>query len=313
MRLDEEQQRQVADILKKGDIRPTPDDFDLFIERLEKSIEVFRKASAKRRAGKQAVTSLADYNVESELPPMATSRCAHNELRKLFLEADKLFRKRNNRGEYNTNATTIIRKLLQRLPEQGMQYLDRRAIDVIPKLFRDEKADDGFKQWAKNAPDRRFVEAVWVLSSEGGTPVNRSRGPGKRSGERAEPVIMGVARGVERKPAEAADGDKLIAFITNPETGLVFPSEIPVARGPHQHKLKEGRPGNEPLQNLIRHLAIDWVLLTEESPIAGRSDHTAFGNLVHSILQWVGIEYEGAVNALRQFSVSRNDRGRERS
>jgi ABC-type cobalamin/Fe3+-siderophores transport system ATPase subunit len=49
---------------------------------------------------------------------------------------------------------------------------------------------------------------------------------------------------------------------------------------------------------------MDWLLLSGEEPIAGRSDGSPFGDLVHSILQWQGIDYERAEYALRQYAQS---------
>jgi hypothetical protein len=161
-----------------------------------------------------------------------------------------------------------VRRLVDVLPERAIRHIDRRAEVVIPKLFRGETADKGFRPWAKTASRKKLIQVVRVLSYQGVMPVSRSRGPGKRSRERGEPVILGVAR-------RAGGG-----------------------------KNKGGRPGDEALRALIRHLAMDFLLLSGEHPVAGRSDGTPFGDLVHSVLQWEGIESERAEYALRQYLES---------
>jgi hypothetical protein len=161
-----------------------------------------------------------------------------------------------------------VRRLVDVLPERAIRHIDRRAEVVIPKLFPGETADEGFRPWAKTASRKRLIQAVRLLSYQGVVPVSRSRGPGKRSRERAEPVILGVARGAGRG------------------------------------KDKGGRPRDETIGTLITHVAMDFLLLSGGRPIAGRSDGTPFGDLVHSILRWEGVEYERAEYALRQYLAS---------
>lgn len=51
-------------------------------------------------------------------------------------------------------------------------------------------------------------------------------------------------------------------------------------------------------------LALDWLRATSEMPKAGRSSETAFGDLVHSVFQWLEISkdpYEAATYALRWY------------
>jgi hypothetical protein len=162
-----------------------------------------------------------------------------------------------------------IRVLVDELPERAIRHMDGRAEVVIPKLFPGETADEGFCKWAKTAAGTKFIQAVQVLSHQGAISVTRSRGGGKRSGKRLEPVIMGIAR--------RAGGNK--------DKG-------------------GGRPKDEPLGALITHLAMDWLLLTGSRPITGRSDGTAFGDLVHTILGWQGIDPERAAYGLRLYQGS---------
>jgi hypothetical protein len=236
VKLDEEQRRFVTDIVKKAAIKPSPADFDKFISRIEHSIKAFRAATAR---------------------PRTTRREAHDAMRQLFF---KVHEDKCDPDE--------IREFVDALPEPAITNIDRRAAIVIPRLFPGETADHGFRQWAKTAASQKLVQAARVLSAQGAKFVDRSRGPGKRSGMRVEPVIMGVAR-------RAGGGID-----------------------------KGGRPRDESLRALITHLAVDWLLLSGKQPIAGRSDGTPFGDLAHSVLQWEGIDYERAEYALRQYAES---------
>jgi hypothetical protein len=38
---------------------------------------------------------------------------------------------------------------------------------------------------------------------------------------------------------------------------------------------------------LIRNLALDWIRATVCEPSPGRSDQSGFGDLVHSVFQWL--------------------------
>jgi hypothetical protein len=236
VKLDDEERRWVAGIVKKAGIKAPPAELHQFVNRGEYSIAVFRAATARRAS---------------------THREAHDAMRKLFFKA------------HEDDCSPIeIRSLVDALPERAIDQIDRRAAIVIPKLFRGETADHGFRQWAKTAARKKFIQAVQVLSSQGARPVDRSRGPGKRSGMRVEPFIMGVAR----RAGGAKD--------------------------------KGGRPKDESLVAFVAHLAMDWLLLTGRRPIAGRSDGTAFGDLVHSILQLENITPERASYALRRYQES---------
>jgi hypothetical protein len=84
----------------------------------------------------------------------------------------------------------------------------------------------------------------------------------------------------------------------------VEPSIMGVARRAGGSKDKGGRPKDESLVAFVAHLAMDWLLLTGQRPIAGRSDGTAFGDLVHSILQWENVTPERASYALRRYQES---------
>jgi hypothetical protein len=61
------------------------------------------------------------------------------------------------------------------------------------------------------------------------------------------------------------------------------------------------------------NLALDWFEATRQMADMGRSDHTGFGQLVHSVFQWLDISkdpYAGATYAPRRF-WEEVERGRE--
>jgi len=137
------------------------------------------------------------------------------------------------------------------LPREAVEYLDRRARRVIPNLFPGQSAEGGFLEWAKNASSEDLVRAAQVLSAEGGQLISRSRGGGKRSAAKLEPRILGRVSG-------SGEGG-------------------PVG----------GRPRHVAQGILIRNLALDWIRETGCEPSPGRSDQSGFGDLVHSVFQWL--------------------------
>jgi hypothetical protein len=199
-------------------------------------------------------------------PPEGTFRDAHDALRDLW--------------ELSHEDDPSIARLWARLgsvPNQAIEQLGRRARVVIPRLFAGETIGDEpfdpperlgtrFLEWAANADGQKLVAALQVMAAEGGRIVKgRSRDGGKRSGLRLEPVIVGEVRGA----------------------------------GTARHH--GGRPTKERHQTLVMHLAIDWLNATGEPPKRGRSDGTGFGDLVHSVFQWLGQPEGNAAYALRRY------------
>jgi hypothetical protein len=160
----------------------------------------------------------------------------------------------------------LLRARVQALPRRAANYIDGRFPVVFESLFSTEAPVARFQEWAATADAERLIRATQVLSGDGAQwVVARSRGGGKRSGPRLEPSIRGQVRG--------AGG---------------------VRRG--------GRPEREDLQGLILQLRGDWLHGTEAMPLAGgRSDHTGFGDLAHSVFQWIGESEETATCALRRY------------
>jgi hypothetical protein len=160
----------------------------------------------------------------------------------------------------------LIRARLQALPRTAIEYVDRRAPIVVARLFPTEPPITRFQQWAAGADPAMLIAATRVLSAEGGRIVQgRSRGAGKRSRLGLEPMIMGEVRG----------------------TGVT--------------RHRGGRPGNSGHQDLVMHLAMDWLGATGETPKPGRSDYTGFGDLAHSVIQWLSLPEGSATQALRQY------------
>jgi hypothetical protein len=180
-----------------------------------------------------------------------------------------------------------VREEVQKLPREAIEYMARRARRVIPLLFPGTYSDAyrfdpperfaaQFLEWVEAADDGKFIKAVRVLSSEGGRVVcGRSRGGGKRSPIRLEPVIMGIARGAGT------------------------------------HGLRDGAPTQDALHELVMHLALDWLHATDKAPKSGRSDSSGFGDLVHSVFQWLDVSEdssETAAYALRRYWKTRERR-----
>ena len=126
-----------------------------------------------------------------------------------------------------------------------------------------EPAHGSFLSWAKHADAEGLVNMIRVCGADGAELVSRSRGGGRRSEPRMEPLIFGHVRG-------AIDND-----------------------------IKGGRPRHSPQDDLVMHLAIDWSIATGATPSPGRSDHRGFGDLVHCVFQW--LEEPSPDQALRRY------------
>lgn len=165
-----------------------------------------------------------------------------------------------------------LRARLLYLPKLAFDHLDLRARVMSPKLF--DSVDGGFLTWAENADANELVEMIRTLSADGARLVSRSRGRGKRSRARLEPVIFGQARG---------DGGGV-------NTG--------------------GRPSQDARDTLVMHLTVDWTIATGTEPLPGRSDHAGFGDLVHTVFQW--LHEPSPDQALRRY-WNEVEKGRSRS
>jgi hypothetical protein len=281
-RLNEEQRARVEVCLRKEALSLRRDRLEHFIGSIEASIGHFRAT-----------------------PPEATFRDAHNDLRVLHMLAHE-----------DDPPIGQLKARLARLKPAAKEYMGRRAPTVMRQLGFDlgtpagklpERAFGRFLRWTKTPEAVQqpgpppplpktlaeklaaftgtkpvslpppLVTALRALSSDGARMVEgRSRGGGKRSGLRLEPVIIGEIRGA----------------------------------GTARHH--GGRPTNDRHQTLVMHLATDWRNATSEPPKPGRSDSPGFGDLVHSVFQWLSLPEGSAPYALRLYWAGfRQRKGRE--
>jgi len=212
-----EHHARINDCLWKDGIRLDPEVEKEFTNRVEVSINAFIKERH-----------------DSEIP----YRDAHRALRDLWLISIE-----------DDPPVGQIRARIAALPKIGVDLLNMRASQVIPEIVETE--NDGFLSWAKDADPETLVQMIRVISADGAKRVSRSRGRGKRSRARLEPLVFGQARGAS--------------------AGAV----------------KGGRPRHHPRDDLVMYLAIDWSIATGAKPLPGRSDQGGFGDLVHSVFQWL--------------------------
>ncbi len=224
-RLDDEQRRRVADCLTKDRLRLPSERFKQLIRDIEASIADFR-ASAHE----------------------GSFREAHDALRRIW-----------ELSHEDDPPVGLLRGLTRALPSRAAKYLNRhRPLDIDPDQM------SALQDWEPDVNPETLTTRI--LAAEGAQIVEgRSRGRGKRSGRRVEPIIMGEARGA----------------------------------GPRTHR--GGRPKNSDQQELVMFLALDWLRATEHAPTGGRSHNVGFGDLAHSVFQWVGLSEGSAAYALRQY------------
>jgi hypothetical protein len=192
--LDDEQQRQLKEILNRTlDLQLTPDKFEIFLRRIQSSMEVFKALDS------------------AEIPISQI----HDRLRKLWLLAQQ-----NERDP----PIEKIRATIKEMPDAVIKQIERRVPRVLSSIYGDDWPDDiamadgktikvqeiqteswtangGFPAWAENVADSSLlVRAVSGLTTEGGRMVaGRTRGKGKRSHSHFEPTILGVTKGANEK------------------------------------------------------------------------------------------------------------------
>jgi hypothetical protein len=227
--LDCELRSRIKDCLGKEGIRLHPEADKVFARNVKFSIDNFLKQKA-----------------DSSFP----HRQAHNALRKIWLLSHE-----------DDVPIGQLRALVLSLQKPTAEYLNVRAHQFTSRLL--DTAGGDFLNWAKDADAKVLIETLRLLIGDGAKLVSRSRGCGKRSKAKPEPVIFGQTRG---------DDD-----------------------GVH----KVGRPRHYFQDDLVMHLAIDWTNATAAKPSHGRSDHSGFGDLVHCAFQWVA--EPSADQALRRY------------
>jgi hypothetical protein len=183
-----------------------------------------------------------------------------------FREAHDSLRQLYELSHDDDQPVAQLRARIKTLPRRAIDFIDGRAPIVSRRLFRREPPITRFQEWAIDADRERLIRMTQVLSAQGGRWVKgRNRGAGKRSNARWEPEIMGENRG----------------------------------SGTRDHR--GGAPTNGAELELIGFLAFDWQCATGNRPKPGRSDKTGFGDLVHSVFQWLCLPEGAATYALRRY------------
>jgi hypothetical protein len=234
LRLDDEQRQRVRDCLRKDGFSLPSDRFERFIGDIEALITDYLAAQTSQ--GADALRRLSLLCVDPD-PPI-----------------------------------WMVRTLIERV---AAEHLDVRFPIAISSPFVDDGREAEFQnwaqfsEWARTAKAAPLIFAARVITAAGARIVEgRSRGGGKRSARRVEPIPIGEARGA-------------------------------------------GRPKNDAQQDLVLYLAIDWHHATGKMPTAGRSDYLGFGDLVHSVFQWLELPEGSAAYALRGYWAQAR-KGRER-
>ncbi len=167
----------------------------------------------------------------------------------------------------------LIRANVLSLPHAAKFHLMRRATSILTDHFADDFSENIFDDWVRSANPPELIRILKILISEGGMIVNGRKG--RKSQQIFEPMIMGVIRG----------------------TG------IGLGQG--------GRPILSARDELVMHLAVDWLNATGKAPQQGRNDKKGFAGLVHIIFDLLEIkstrksdstdEANGAGQALRRY------------
>jgi hypothetical protein len=161
-----------------------------------------------------------------------------------------------------------IRSLVSKLSPQATDHIETRGEIVFPNLFPNYPYSGDFKLWATDLPGLVLVDAVRMIVSTGGQLVQgRSRGEGRRSRAHCAPRILGTVKGSSDDTRRSGRPEKWLEF------------------------------------ELVMHLASDWAISTEQFPDLRRSDHSGFGDLVHSVFQWCCLSEGEATYSLRRYKA----------
>jgi hypothetical protein len=183
-----------------------------------------------------------------------------------FREAHDALRQLYELSHDDDQPVAQVRARIKTLPRRAIDFIDGRAPIVSGRLFPSRPPITRFQEWAIDADREKLIRMTQALSAQGGRWIKgRSRGAGKRSNSRWEPEIMGENRG----------------------------------SGTLDHR--GGAPTNGAELELIGFLAVDWQRATGNRPEPGRSDKTGFGDLVHSVFQWLWLSQGAATHALRRY------------
>jgi hypothetical protein len=127
----------------------------------------------------------------------SSPREAMNALERLWKLTQKYDREELTR-EHEPNIDDI-RKAIETLPKGALEFIERRPSAAV---FLPSGTD--FRQWARSADASDLVVSARALSAYGACwQPGRSRGSGKRSGSRLEPIIEQTLRG--GRPSNATE------------------------------------------------------------------------------------------------------------
>lgn len=167
----------------------------------------------------------------------------------------------------------LIRAHVLSLPRTAKNHLMRRGALLWPSLLAKDFSERIFDAWVRSVNPSELIRVLQALINEGGMIIKGRKD--RKSQQIFEPMIMGIIRGT---------GEGL-------------------GQG--------GRPSPSSRDELVMHLAIDWLNATGMAPHNGRSEKKGFAGLVHAIFNVLEIksapksdrvnEGTGAEQALRRY------------
>jgi hypothetical protein len=178
---------------------------------------------------------------------------------------------------------------LASLPLGALRYLEQRANRLWGALGLGQMPNGSLLTWAEGATAENLATAITRCCAEGAVNAEgRKRAGAKRSRNRYEPVILGIA--------DRTTGNR-------PKIGN--PTQVSPTTGKRRKRLRSksaGDPGRSRIDDkvhLICMLANDWYRITGQFPTPGRSEERVFGEFIISVFEWAGIA--GVDYALRVY------------
>jgi hypothetical protein len=158
-----------------------------------------------------------------------------------------------------------IRIELSRLPKRIKVLFETRANLCLLRKFTKSRYAGSLDEWFRDAPPEELLWSVCALIP---TRLEIVAGQSRGSGRRRDPA-------------------------------RIEPKILSITQGNGEDAPKKGRPIKWAERDLILRLAHHWEQIVGEFPNFGRSDHTPFGDLVHSIFQFLRFPISSATSGLR--------------